>query len=303
MSRRRNGRTDYVADAIYGPFANNPSRNRAVTNERMYLRILAELSVNRFKWVGLPDTIDERFLELTLFHQALCVFYFDKDYDRYLALRAAGTGRVNMYDNPTTFTTIGNGNGQTNKTLKSRECVPIWANFLRVPDSDICYLYATKLAQVDRTIEINLKAMRHTSVLFVDENERQSYVNLMRQVDEGQPHIFGTPSLDLSKVQAFNLGIDKDQVPNLMLVKTRLWNECMTLLGINNANQDKKERLVSDEVAANNDQVVAARGVSLNARVMAAEQINRMFGLSVSVGWNPNADMLARAAAPMNVSV
>jgi hypothetical protein len=145
--------------------------------------------------------------------------------------------------------------------------------------------------------------MRHTSVLFVDENERQSYVNLMRQVDEGQPHIFGTPSLDLSKVQAFNLGIDKDQVPNLMLVKTRLWNECMTLLGINNANQDKKERLVSDEVAANNDQVVAARGVSLNARVMAAEQINRMFGLSVSVGWNPNADMLARAATPMNVSV
>lgn len=64
----------------------------------------------------------------------------------------------------------------------------------------------------------------------------------------------------------------------------------MTLLGINNGNQDKKERLVADEVSVNNEQVVAARGVALHSRQMAAEEINRRYQLNVSVGWNPQAD-------------
>lgn len=284
---------DTVHDTVYAPFNNSPVKNRVALLERMYTRILTELSVNRFKWVGLPDTVDERFLELSLFRQALSVFYFDDDFDRYMALKASGSGKINMYDNPTSFTVT--GNSMVNKTLKGNECVPIWGNFLRTPDYDIVYIYATKLAQIDRTIEINLDGMRYTHLVAVEENQRQTLVNIMRQHREGQPIIFGTQAMSNlgEQVQAFNLGIDKDVVLNLQISKSRLWNECMTLLGIDNANQDKRERLVSDEVAANNEQVTSARGVALNSRKMAVEQINRMYGLSVDVGWNPQSDAMA----------
>lgn len=283
--------SDNVYEGIYAPFMNNPKRNRKVTLERMYLRILTELSVNRFKWVGLPDTVDERFLEMTLYYNALSIFYFDKEYGRYMAVRGSAT-HPNMYDNPTQFNVMGQGTFKA-KTLSAKGAVPIWSNYMRVPDHDIVHIYATKLAEIDRTIEINLQSMRFSHIVFVDENERQSYAQVIRQHREGQPVIFGTNSLDPGKIQAFNVGIDKDVILNLQISKGKIWNECMTLLGIKNANEDKRERMVVDEVNANEDQVASSRGVSLNARAQAAEQINVLFDLDVSVGWNEQADASA----------
>lgn len=63
-------------------------------------------------------------------------------------------------------------------------------------------------------------------------------------------------------------------------------NDCMTMLGINNANQDKTERLVSGEADARSEQVGANRAIALNERERACEKINKMFGTSISVRWN-----------------
>lgn len=295
-------------DSIYGGFLNNPARNRTVTSENMYLRILMELATNRFKWTGLPDSVDERFMEMTLFYRGLVVFFYDKDTSRYMAWRGAGYGAINMYDNPTQYTAVGNNAGsrtlnasaypdgeddEGNVKFHKPDCVPIWTNNMRVPDMDIVRLYAARLAKLDMTIDINIKSQRHTHVILAEESERQTYVNLMRQHDEGQPVVFGTQNLDMSKVQVFDVGVHPDVIPKLQVVKAKMWNECMTLLGINNSNQDKKERLVADEVSANDDQVLALRGVALNSRKRAAYEINRIWGLSLGVGWNEQAEAAA----------
>lgn len=288
MSRRKNRRPDGVAQQYYTNFMNNPNLDRMSINQRMYIRILSELAINRFEWVGLPPEVDRRFLELTLFRRALAVFYRDEDVNRYLVANATGTGPLNMYDNPTQFVLM--RTPRPPLTLPGDKCVPIWGNFLRQPDWDIVLLYSDRLAQADRTVDINMRAMRHNQFIFADESERLTYQNVIRQTEEGEPYVFGTNGLDMSKIQAFNLGIDKDAVLNMLLARAKIWNECMTLLGINNGNQDKKERLVADEVSVNNEQVVAARGVALHSRQMAAEEINRRYQLNVSVGWNPQAD-------------
>lgn len=293
----RNKKQDYVR-SIYDGFRNNPERNRKAIEERMYLRIFTEIACARFKWVGLPTGIDERFLELTLFNRALSVFYYDEEYERYFALRASGTGKINMYDNPTSYTVI--GNTMINKTLTGDKCVPIWANFLRMPDWDIASVYAMRCAELDRTIDINLMSMRHPFLMFVDDNEKLSVMNAYRQVKEGQPVIVGTNALgDMmdQKVKLLDMKIDKDEVLNLQLVKGKMWNECMTFLGINNANQDKRERLVVSEVSANNSQVLMARNVALDARNQACEIINSMYDLEVSVHWNVDIDNIAAEKA------
>jgi hypothetical protein len=279
MSRNKK---DMVYTQFYEPhlrgtkFANNRVQNEQALTERMYTRMLTEACANRFKWDGLPETIDERFLEIGLAHRALMVFYFDPDYNKFMTLKASGTGELNMYDNPTRFTVT--GGTMINKTLKANECVPIWSNYLRTPDFDIIYLYSRKLAEIDRTIEIAVDAMRYTTVIAADENTRHSWNQIMRQRREGQPIIFGSQALDMSVVQAFNVAPHPEALPNLLIAKSKMWNECMTLLGINNANQDKKERLVADEVAANDEQIEATRAIAMNARLQACHQINRMYG-------------------------
>lgn len=301
MSKRKNG--DPIYTGIYGPFKGNPAGNRLSTIERIYIRILTEVSVNRFKWVGLPESVDPRFIELSLFNQALCVFLWDDDYKKYFALRGTGAGPINMYDNPTSFSVIG---GSYNKVLRAGsytdpvtkiqsppECVPIWGNFLRIPDKDIIFMYATRLAKMDSSIDTLAEAMKYTTVITAPENQRLSWNNIFRQRQEGQPVILGISGLDLANVQAWPVAPDKDAILNLQIAKSRVWNECMTLLGINNSNQDKKERMVTDEVKGNEDQVVANSGVALNSRRNAVEQINRLWDLSIDVGWNPQARAMA----------
>lgn len=271
-------------------FANNSTNNRVNLIERMYIRILTELASNRFKWEGLPPEIDLRLLELTLFRQALSVFYFDKKYDKYFALPGAGTNWNSITDNPVGFSIAGgieymaSNVSAVRDTERARKAIPIWSNYLRMPDSDIVYIYANRLAELDRTIEINSDNARQSKVLIMSENQKLSVTNIDRQISEGQNGIkIGGPLGDMQFVQALDLGINPDSLEKLHILKVREWNECMGYLGIENANQDKKERLVASEVDANNDQTSMTRFVNLNARRIAAKEISEYYEMDVTV--------------------
>ena len=282
---------------------NNPANNRQAVTERMYVRILTELCANRFEWTGLPDSVSVRYLETNLIWRGLAVFYKDTNSDQFFAVQGAPSGAVNFVGDPTSFTIIAPDMQTTRLNAvpsydvtpsgdvgdrKDPECVPIWCNYMREPDLDIIQLYAVKLAKMDRSIEITSDNMRKTKVVAASENERLSVVNAMAKIAEGQDAVFVTDTAGaamISNMQVLDLGVDPLTLPNLMIARSKLWNECMGLLGINNANQDKKERLVAAEVGANDEQVQATRNIALNARQQAAEQINQLYGLTVEVDY------------------
>lgn len=290
-------------DANYWGFANNPTNNDQLDIEMMYQQTLMELCINRFKWENLPKEIDHRFLELALHQRGLVVFFQDTQElaervgdkastDRYFALTATGKGHINMYDNPTEFIAIGNSMMQ--RDLNARECVPIWGNAMRIPQWRAIRIYARKLAKIDRTIDITVEGLRYSRIITANSNQRLSIQNIFRQIEEGAPGIFTNPGFDASQVQVLDLGIHPDTLPKLMDTRNSMWNQAMGFLGINNANQDKRERLVASEVAANDEQVLAVRAANLNARQYAAEQINDMFGLDISVSFDQTGALPAK---------
>lgn len=268
-------------------FANNPVRNRKAVTQNMIATHLIELCANRFEWYGLPDSVDPRFLELTLMQRALSVFFRDEgpkeqgftNTGEFFVLPAAGGGLLNVQDVPTHFQVTAQ-NALLNVRLKAtgdqRECVPIWANYLRRPELDKIALFSQKLAEIDRTIEIAEMNLRRTRIVKVPENKRLTYQNIMRQHEEGEPVIYGSDTLNTDDaIESLDISSDPGAVSTLWDAKNQRWNECMTMLGINNANQDKKERLVAAEVGANDEQVSATRNIALNARQYACEQINK----------------------------
>lgn len=284
--------TQFYDPHLHGTHASNPAMDMMAATQMMYTRHLTELCVNRFEWTGLPKEIDARFLELNLFWRALAVFFKDtgKDEtgtDKFMAMQAMGTGEVNHQDVPTHFSVYA-PNMKINypRLVSGVDCVPIWANYLRVPELDKVNNYSRKLASLDRTIEINSENMRRTKVWAVPEPQKTSAENLMKQHIDGQGVVFGAKgSIEnvMEGLAVIDLSGDSSALPNLIDAKAHMWNECMTMLGINNANQDKKERLVASEVSANDEQVNATRFIALNARQQAAEQINELFGLDVWV--------------------
>lgn len=291
MGKKKVSRTDEVWNSVYQPFV-NPRRGPTSETQMiawMIERKLLELSMNRFKWEGLPDEVDIRWMEMSLNFYGLSVFFFDPEYDKYFAMRAAASGQLNFVGNPTEFHVYGNQFYQ--KTLGIDKCVPIWANYMRMPDWDIIRIYSQRLAEMDRTIEINSKAARRSKILTVSENSRLTVTNLNNMIDDGVGVIPVDSSLDPSSIiQSFDLGVNPDAIINMHMLRTREWGEAMTMLGINVSNQDKKERLTAAETSGNDDVIATIRATNLQARERACDEINKMYpNLNVSVSYTTDA--------------
>lgn len=278
------------ATSTFDPFKSSPNITRTTIIENMYMRILTEWAATRFKWNGLPDTVDPRFLENELFYKAMILFYNDYRYDRFMAVRGTIQGPMNMYDNPTRFRTTGIAT-YAGINLSSKECVPIWASYTRIPARDIVLIYAKRLAELDTSLDLNAKAMRHNKVVEAEEGQRLSMTNILKQQEEGSV-IFVTPGANMEQsLSVLDLGVNPQNLSALRQEKNEVWNECMTLMGITSANQNKKERLVAAEATGADGQVLAARNAEMKPRQEACEQINALFGLNVSVEWDLDQDI------------
>lgn len=279
----------------------NPTRQTWTTNDPlrakrykyiMYQRMMTELALNRFKWTGVPVEIDPTFIERTLLFRSLCVFTLDDDIG-YIALPGTPANMVDIYGNPQSFTLM-SVNGKYSRTLTNRECVPIYPNMLRTSDMDIVSLYAMLFAEIAQTLDINTIQLRNPIVFTGPASMRQTMKTIQDQLADGAfSFLENSAANDMIQVSAFQSELHPDNLINTQMFKQKLWNECMTYLGINNANQDKPERLVADEVSANDAQVVASRLSGIQSRNNAADTINERYGLALHCEWNTDMDAMA----------
>lgn len=266
-----------------------PNRAKAMRGGEfmLYQNMLWGLAEARFVWDGLPETVNERYLERVLHRHGLAVFFEDPRLHAFLALHAAGTGDVDVYGDPKTFRVT--GNRYINREISSRDCVPIWTNRNRVNDQWVVNYYAAALAEAAETVRVNALNSRSPMILALSQEQRLAGENFYRQVAEGQPVIF-TVKDDMGRGLAESVqALDNRQSPNAISdairVKKEIWDDAMLALGIQSAPPDKKERLVDDEVEAVQGQTAAFRGVAIGARQEAADAINERYGLNVSVHW------------------
>lgn len=275
----------------------------AITNNytyEFYLDRLMELSISMFKWDNLPDSIDARFLETILFQNGSIVFFKDDDLENpwssdklglatdrvetgtYLALPVAMNGKWNVYNIPTNRRAYAS-NGY-NRDLTQDNSVIIYNNMIRTNSVMTCKLFAMRLWNLDRVIDVNANAQKTPVLITCDENQRLTALNVYQKWDGNEPVIFGDKNLDLKTLQV--LRTDAPYVAdNLYTLKTQIWNEALTYLGISNINYQKKERMISDEVLRNMDGTIASRYSRLESRREAVEQINKMFGLDIEVSY------------------
>lgn len=295
-------RTEFYDPQIMGTldYANNVPKNRRIRLERFYLNKLVQMSANRFTWKGLPDDISVRYLELALLYNGYAVFFKEREkYGQWMVLKAASMGPLNVYDEPVSYTVIG-GSGDliVNETLKRDECVPIWANYMRTPEFIDIRMWAEKLADIDVTIDLSFQNARQTKFISVPEDARLSAENVLKQMLEGVPAVFGTPELSqvIKAIETVDLESHPNKILNLLVSKAKIWNEIMTFMGVNNSNQDKRERLVADEVAANDEQIDLVKETFISTRKVAAKEMSEMCGQEITVEFNQSAAAMMEGA-------
>ena len=260
-------------------FWQSAKRNNATYLQ--YYMHLTELAMSMFEWKNLPDTVDARFLELTLFEDGQIVFFKDEELG-FLCLQCAVNGGFNVYRIPTNRRAYAVHGYQ--KNLTENDSVIIYNNFLRTNSMLDVRNFAERLYNIDRAIDVNINAQKTPILIKCDEQQRLTMLNTYQQYDGNQPVIFGDKALNTNAFQVLNTGAPL-VADRLYELKTQLWNECLTYLGISNINVQKKERLITDEVIRNQGGTIASRYSRLEARRQACEQINRMFGLDIECNY------------------
>lgn len=244
---------------------------------RQYYNRLVELSISMFEWKNLPDSVDPRFLELTLFTDGQAVF-FEDEVMGYLALQNAMGGGFDVYRIPTNRRAYAVNGYQ--KQLDENDSVIIYNNYLHTNSMLDVQMFAKRLYNLDRAIDVNANAQKTPILLLCDDSERLTLENMYMQYDGNKPVIKGVKGLNPNAFTV--LKTDAPYVADkLYQLKTQIWNEALTYLGISNINITKKERLISDEVTRNQGGTIASRYSRLQARREACKKINEMFGLDV----------------------
>lgn len=244
---------------------------------RQYYNRLVELSISMFEWKNLPDSVDPRFLELTLFTDGQAVFFEDEVLG-YLALQNAMGGGFDVYRIPTNRRAYAVNGYQ--KQLDENDSVIIYNNYLHTNSMLDVQMFAKRLYNLDRAIDVNANAQKTPILLLCDDSERLTLENMYMQYDGNKPVIKGVKGLNPNAFTV--LKTDAPYVADkLYQLKTQIWNEALTYLGISNINITKKERLITDEVTRNQGGTIASRYSRLQARREACKKINEMFGLDV----------------------
>lgn len=246
-----------------------------------YLRLML-ISRALFKWENLPNGLDEKWIERYLFNEGACMFYKDPT-KGFMVAQIGETGPLNYYDEPTTIRPYATNYIYEGDTLTNNvNAVIIRNNDEMLPTAPTIQLYAYKLTNIERTIDTNILAQKIPTVVKCTDKQRLSFKNAINQRNDNEPVIYADKGMNTEDITTLDIKapivFDK-----LQIQKHAVWNECMTYLGINNANMDKRERLVDDEVQANNEQVQASEDIFLKARQKACEEINRIFGTNISV--------------------
>lgn len=240
---------------------------------------LCNLYLNAFEWQGLPDSVNARFLEETLFWDAKALFFNDSN-QGYLALPCAGEGNMNVYWEYTKYRATSN---LYNETYDAEDCVLIRENQVMYPPLFMIETWAAKISDAGRTLDVYAKTMKKPWLLTCENDDKLTHKTLIEDIDDNELIVIGAQRLGGENMRAYANNQDGQGLMALWRHKHELEDEVLTYMGVNNANTEKRERLITSEVESNNQLIQLNLDAHLDWRKKAAEEINEKFGLSVSV--------------------
>lgn len=253
-----------------------------------YYEWLTDLAVSMFEWQSLPDEIDERYLELALYASGQAVFFYDEVMG-YMALRCTTSGLFNPYGIPKERVAIGYNGYQ--KNVSDENSVMIFNNYMRRPTMPVMEQYAARLANLERAIDVNTNAQKTPILLTCEESQKLTLETVYQKYDGNEPVIYGYKAINPDSIKAISTGAPL-VAPDLYALKTQIWNEAITRIGISNINSQKRERMITDEVVRNMGATISSRYSRLEMRKKAARQINKMFGLNIDVVFREDFQLL-----------
>lgn len=257
--------------------------------QRFFARYLLQKAMSVFKW-DLPETWDRDYFLYVLYGIGYIAVL---NTDKYGVIpQQCGLDGYNIFYQPKRALV-------TNPLLRGLRSLDIGTQCTLIklqPDygsvMDLVGFYADMMALTAETAGVNLVNSRLSYVFFgKNKNAAESQKKLFDNIASGEPATFVDTSLyDVQSGNPswipFQQNVGQNYIAGDALADLRKWEMMFdTDVGIPNANTDKKERLISDEVNANNVEVTSKADLWLDQLQKSFAQTSKMFGIKLGVEW------------------
>lgn len=255
---------------------------------RFFKRYLLQEAFSVFDW-KMPETWDKNYFLYVLY---VIGFIGIVETDRYGVIpQHGGLGGYTVQYQPQYMLISNPLIAGTLKPVIGEDCVCLRLQ----PDYcglyDIIDYYGDLMALCAEAAGVNLLNSK-LSFIFAAENKAtaESFKKLYDQFSGGEPAVFADKNLfddeGNLRVTMFNQNVGENFITDRLLDTMRTIRcQFLTDIGIPNANTDKRERLITDEVNANNFETRAKCAVWLDELKKGCKQAREMFGIELSVDW------------------
>ena len=196
---------------------------------------------------------------------------------------------INVYNFPTKLNTanpvLGNVSGTIGET-----CELVYFNYVNgafLSVQPLITRYATLLASCDGSISTSLINSRIAHIFYANTDaELKTYQRIYDDISKGKPAVFLKKTNSDFEVQTSNefINVKNTYIANdIILTKRSIMNEFLTEIGINNFNSSKRERLITDEVNANNYETKSVVSLWVDTLNACFSKVNSLFDLNIKV--------------------
>ena len=243
--------------------------------------MLYEYLVNLIALENLPDGISERYCLQVLIEQDCLCFYRNIALNKLVALHASNIAEEDIYGDPQLVVTTSRNGLIHDKVKVPEDGVLVWANKTRIPIVYRVNMYASRLFQIKRALDINISQFKIPRVLSVPKSQVQTVLNLINQLDENRPFLVVDSGLSVD-----NWSVLATDVPSHVTELIDAWNQELNSffnwIGIS-SKSEKKERLVMNEAFSSNEPVISARRFIFGEVESCFERVNEKFGTDIQV--------------------
>lgn len=260
-----------------------PANSHVLATEigQFYQRYLLKKAMGVFKW-KLPSWWNRSYFQYVLY----CWGYLAiLDADQFGVIpQQCGLRGYNIFYQPTTAIITNPVIPQIIERDIGRDCVlmklqPDYCGVL-----DLCAHYAEEMALASSSLETNLWNTRIASIFFAEnEADAQALKKMYDKISAGEPAVVVRKNLRDDdgnlRYEIFNRDVKQSYIVSDLISDLRkIEAEFDTKVGIPNANTDKRERLITDEVNSNNVETEILAADWMDNIQRAITEVNDMFG-------------------------
>lgn len=280
MGKNNNSSWNFLHSPLVNSHISDVTKNilNNFDNNYIFFDLFSNVALTLFKWENLPRTMNADFLEWCLFTEG-----------KVCATKNAVGDIVNLqfteqefdiYNQPKKITAYAE---KISLERNKYDFVICKNNKLQTPTIVLVNYFCQKIKNIESTLDCNIYAQK-MPVLFKGKKEKQkTLLNAFNKFNANQPYMFVdedfTEDVKLETLTSDTKFIAKD----LFDLKDRYKQEFYTFLGVNNANTVKAERLLTDEVNANNQFISLNFETMYKARLDFCNEFKRIFSIDIRV--------------------